>query len=158
MESVETLPGVWEHTCKNNPRVKRTGTTKRYVKLCDMGCMNAAIAECESSEPRQCQPGCQLTRLLARLSIEKQGGCGCEDYARQMDAWGVDGCRERVGEIVDHLREQAAERNMPFNRRAATWLVKLAIKLAEQQREPNAFERVVLAGMGAVTNGPLSRA
>lgn len=124
--------GRYEHTCQVCGKVY----TVRGKRL---------VAECGSSEPRLCLPGCQLTRLLARLSIEKEQGCGCEDYARQMDAWGVDGCKERIGEIVENLRTQATERGLPFNARAATWLVKLAIKLAAQQREPNAWERGLLA-------------
>lgn len=33
-------------------------------------------------------------------------GCGCDAFARQMDAWGVTGCRQRREEIVTHLRHQ----------------------------------------------------
>lgn len=153
--TAEQLPsGKYRHTCQ----VCGTVRIVRGAKL---------VAECPSSEPRLCLPGCQLTKLLALLAIEKQGGCGCEDYANQMDAWGVDGCRERIGEIVEHLREQTEECNaairernktaetpepeLPFNRRGATWLVKLAIKLAAQQREPSRLERAVLGVAAMLT-------
>lgn len=133
--TTQPLPtGKYEHTCQVCGKVYIV----RGKRL---------IANCKSSEPRLCLPGCQLTRLLERIGIEKQGGCNCEDYARQMDAWWVDGCKERIGEIVEHLREQATERGMLFSQRAATWLVKLAIKLAEQQRGPNLLERTALAAI-----------
>jgi hypothetical protein len=69
-----------------------------------------------------------------------------------MDAWGATGCRERINEIVEHLRGQAAERGLRFNDRAARWLVKLAIKLAEQQRGPNTTERTMLATAKVLTS------
>lgn len=148
----ECTQAGWCNRHKKNKTARQVRACKQHEQYrhnLDAWQQGGSLILCDSVvvrvEPRQCQPGCQLTRLLARLSIEKQGGCPCEDFAHQMDAWGVSGCKERVGEIVEHLRQQATERSLPFNRRAATWLVKLAIKLAAQQREPSAWERGLLA-------------
>jgi len=125
--TTEQLPsGKYRHTCQVCGTV-RIARGKRLV------------AECGSSAPQLCLPGCQLHRLLATIGIEP-GGCNCESYANQMDAWGVTGCRERIGEIVEHLRGQAAERGLRFNATVAKWLVRLAIDLADQQRELTTWE------------------
>ena len=58
-----------------------------------------------------CGPGCQLRRTLSWF-VRDDGKCGCTEYAAQMDAWGPDGCEERMDEIVAHLVEQAAKRSV----------------------------------------------
>ena len=58
-----------------------------------------------------CGPGCQLRRTLSWF-VRDDGKCGCTEYAAQMDAWGPDGCEERMDEIVAHLIEQAAKRSV----------------------------------------------
>jgi IS5 family transposase len=54
-------------------------------------------------------PGWHLERLLASLGLTP-GGCNCEARARQMDLWGVEGCRARRDEILAWLREEQAKR------------------------------------------------
>jgi hypothetical protein len=49
-------------------------------------------------------PGTELMALLKSLGIHKQPGCDCKSKAKQMDAWGVDGCRAHRDEIADWLR------------------------------------------------------
>lgn len=51
-------------------------------------------------------PGTELKSLLALLGFGEAGSCGCGDKARQMDRWGVAGCREHRDEIVAWLTEQ----------------------------------------------------
>lgn len=65
------------------------------------------VAEAASQKGR-CGPGCHAKRILASLRIQPLPGCDCEGYARQMDEWGVDGCRQHFDEIVAHFREYAA--------------------------------------------------
>ena len=81
-------------------------------------------------------PGSQLlsimpayAKLYAWMSLEN---CGCEEYAAQMDVWGVPGCVERREEIVSHLVSKAPaflqRLHMTTNR--AELLVNEAITLA----------------------------
>lgn len=53
---------------------------------------------------RQQGPGTELKTLLADLGFKTESACGCKSLARQMDRWGVDGCRQRRAEIVNRLR------------------------------------------------------
>jgi hypothetical protein len=62
--------------------------------------------------PPPCGPGCQLKKTLEWWRIRDDGSCGCGEYAAQMDAWGPDGCEAKIDEIVAHLLEQAAKRNV----------------------------------------------
>ncbi len=54
-------------------------------------------------------PGAELTELLKSYGIEEKMGCSCRAVARQMDQWGVDGCREQKNFdwIVDRIKENA---------------------------------------------------
>ncbi|KKK62536.1 hypothetical protein LCGC14_3003360 [marine sediment metagenome] len=101
--------------------------------------------------PPQEGPGTELLKLLGapvkvlrwvrwlrpvkewyrRRKKTKKGCAGsCLAYARLMNAWGVDGCRARMDEIVDHLESQTAEEGIVFERRAARLMVRLAIRRA----------------------------
>jgi hypothetical protein len=52
------------------------------------------------------RPGSELASLLHRLGFPT---CGqCQQMARQMDSWGVSGCRQHLAEIHDWLQAQAA--------------------------------------------------
>jgi hypoxanthine phosphoribosyltransferase len=75
--------------------------------------------------------------LLAQFGIVAHEGCGCVDFARQMDAWGPEGCRQRKEQIVNRLVEQAQKRAglawLPGKARLAAWLVDLAIRRCEER-------------------------
>lgn len=52
-------------------------------------------------------PGTELRKLLRSIGLSpKTGVCLCDDMASNMNLWGVDGCKLRLGEIVIHLKEQ----------------------------------------------------
>ena len=78
-------------------------------------------------------PGTELKRLLKRLGIKKGRGCSCQAFARKMNLWGVDGCEERMDEIIEHLRGQATKRGLPFIERVARLLVRWAIRNARRK-------------------------
>ncbi len=80
-----------------------------------------------------CGPGCQLKRSLSWWGIRSGGGCGCDSYAAQMDAWGCDECWRRIEEIVEHLRGAAAEKGLPFIATAARIMVGRAIEAARKE-------------------------
>lgn len=79
-----------------------------------------------------CGTGCQLKRTLAWFGIRDDGRCGCSEYAAELDAWGPDECLRRIEEIVEHLREAAAKRGLPFLATAARIAVARAIDAARR--------------------------
>jgi hypothetical protein len=50
-------------------------------------------------------PGFELMAMFGELKIPEPPGCGCKSKARQMNRWGVAGCREHVDEIIGWIRE-----------------------------------------------------
>ena len=46
-------------------------------------------------------PGTELSKMIPKQL--EQRGCGCKDYAKKMNRWGVTGCKQRFNAIVDHL-------------------------------------------------------
>lgn len=50
-------------------------------------------------------PGTHLHLLISELGGKPTSGCGCAAYAQQMDSWGLEKCRKRKPEIVEHLRK-----------------------------------------------------
>jgi hypothetical protein len=85
-----------------------------------------------------CGPGCQLRRTLSWF-VRDDGTCGCHEYAAHMDAWGPDGCEERLDEIVAHLREQAVKRSVVLGMvpaAAVIPMVRRAIAAARAEATP----------------------
>lgn len=52
-------------------------------------------------------PGTELEALLKECSIEPVDGCDCKAKARNMDLWGVEGCRKKFNQIVGELKDGA---------------------------------------------------
>ena len=92
-----------------------------------------AIRQCRKPLPTTCGPGCQLRRSLAWWGIRDDGKCGCDSFAAQMDAWGPDECWKRIEEIVEHLREAAEKKGLPFIATAARIMVGRAIEAARAE-------------------------
>ncbi|REK19178.1 MAG: hypothetical protein DWQ37_01945 [Planctomycetota bacterium] len=83
--------------------VVRETTQPRLVRSCPQG----ACAKWVREHPLQAyasRPGAMLAHLLAELGIVQRQGCGCQNRARQMDDWGVEGCREHRAQIAAWLR------------------------------------------------------
>lgn len=53
-------------------------------------------------------PGTELKKMLAEVGITGWQGCQCEARAKQMDLWGVDGCKEHYAEIIAWLHEASS--------------------------------------------------
>ena len=90
-----------------------------------------ATHECRNPIP--CGPGCQLRRSLAWWGIRDDGSCGCDSFAAKMDAWGPDECWKRIEEIVEHLRQAAEKKGLPFIATAARIMVGRAIEAARAE-------------------------
>lgn len=54
-------------------------------------------------------PGWHMTALIAEYGLGGSHGCGCAEFARQMDEWGISGCRDHRSEIVGRLEEKFGE-------------------------------------------------
>jgi hypothetical protein len=110
-------------------RVRRD-TEGRFENWCPLCLTTASIHgrrthECSGRET--CGPGCQLRRTFAWFGLKDDGSCGCDEFAAKMDAWGP-ACWQHMEEIVDHLREAAAKRGLPFLATAARIAVARAIE------------------------------
>ena len=77
-------------------------------------------------------PGTHLASILGRLGLSQTPGCPCQSYAAQMDNWGVDGCTDRIMEIVGWLRTEAKNRGLPFVDFVGKMLVNRAISNARR--------------------------
>jgi hypothetical protein len=95
-----------------------------------------AIRQCRKPRPTTCGPGCQLRRSLAWWGIRDDGSCGCDSFAAKMDAWGPDECWKRIEEIVEHLRQAAEKKGLPFIATAARIMVGRAIEAARAEATP----------------------
>ena len=106
------------------------------VALCECGYGGVGVRslhECPLATNPHCGPGCQLKRSLAWWGIRSDGSCGCDSFAAQMDAWGPDECWRRLEEIVEHLRQAAAKKGLPFIATAARIMVGRAIEAARKE-------------------------
>lgn len=77
-------------------------------------------------------PGTHLASILGRLGLSETPGCKCPSYAAQMDNLGVDGCTDRIMEIVGWLRTEAENRGLPFVDFVGKMLVNRAIANARR--------------------------
>jgi hypothetical protein len=59
--------------------------------------------------PKGNGPGTELKAILGSVGINPSPNCSCNSRMRQMDEWGVEGCRENFETIIGWLEEKAAE-------------------------------------------------
>ena len=109
---------------KNGVTVMRRFNAGPQIAMTSMPALPAA--------PAVPGPGAHLTTLLGRLGLSETPGCRCKSYAAQMDRWGVDGCTDRILEIVGWLRAEAGNRGLPFVDFAGRMLVSRAIANARR--------------------------
>ena len=79
-------------------------------------------------------PGTELKTLLGRIGITSTPTCSCNRRAREMDANGIQWCRENIDLIAgDWLAGEAKKRKLPYSVFAGKKLVQLAIAMAERK-------------------------
>lgn len=117
-------------------------------KVCiNAGCGNRVLstkplrARCKGSPgkaagPTPDGPGSELESLLSTMGYRASASCACKKLRDDMNTWGPDGCREKLGEILERLERNAKTLGTRvYNRRAARVVVKLAIyKAARRER------------------------
>ena len=54
-----------------------------------------------------------------------------------MNAWGPEGCKQKIDTIVGWLQKEAKDRKLPFSKTVARTLVSRCIKKAEQSLKDN---------------------
>ena len=75
------------------------------------------------------------------LSLVPKATCGCSDYIKKMNRWGIDGCVQRKREIVKHLVSQSEKMVIAhavpesFRRKIAEKMFDRAIEIAVKQAE-----------------------
>lgn len=82
-------------------------------------------------------PGTELKRLLSSLGIQA-ANCACNDRARQMDAWGVAGCKENRETILAWLRQEQARRGWRDKLKAAALAVSSGLAFRLDPLDPAA--------------------
>jgi hypothetical protein len=87
-------------------------------------------------------PGTELGRLIPEWLARQTKGCGCQNWQRKMDAWGVAGCQKNRQMIINRLVAQRKLLPKAFHlmpvaaiRLGAARLVDQAIKNAESLAE-----------------------
>lgn len=78
-------------------------------------CSNCDGRPLKGNYKRKCKlpgVGAIFARVLSRLHSQTAHGCNCRRWARKMDAWGPDGCRDRSGLIVAHVLREARKRDI----------------------------------------------
>jgi hypothetical protein len=78
-------------------------------------------------------PGTELKKLLKLIRITATPDCACNARARTMDERGCDWCEANIDMIVGWLREEAANRKLPFVDAAGRMLVRRAIRNAREE-------------------------
>lgn len=73
-------------------------------------------------KPRRGGAGTELKRLLKKMGIRPELGCGCADRAALMDRQGVGWCQANLERIVGWLRQEAGRRAFPGAQPVATFL------------------------------------
>ncbi len=86
--------------------------------------------------------GTELSSLIPDWAVANSKGCGCRNYAKKMDRWGLSGCEANRKAIVKHLTQQSDNliplfRNVPeaLKRAIATRLLNKAMRNAKKKTE-----------------------
>jgi len=94
--------GQYRHTCRRcrHRRITRGATF-------DKRCVDPKAPLLQGD-----WPGAYLKQMLALMAAHSRHGCGCDDKAAKMNAWGAAGCREHRDEILAWMREEY--KNVPW--------------------------------------------
>lgn len=75
--------------------------------------------------------GTAMKGMLKRIGITSSPTCKCNARAREMDAKGLQWCRDNIDLISSWLKEEADKRKLPYVEIAGKTLIRLAIRRAE---------------------------
>lgn len=86
-------------------------------------------------------PGTELSAIFRELGLKPNKSCGCAAKARQMDAWGISGCKEHRGEILAWMKEAYAQAGWVEKSQAAWQAVSRGLPLTLEGLLDLAIER-----------------
>lgn len=118
-------------------RCTRCGFVRKTKVPCDR--LHYACGNQEGHVPREPVkiplegPGTELKSIFSSAGIHGFAGCRCDALAGQMNLWGPDGCRLRMGYIVAQVQENGRAHDPPIEvpGEVLVPLVEEAIRLAE---------------------------
>jgi len=80
--------------------------------------------------------GTALAEAIPSWAIANKEGCGCRDFERKMNAWGIAGCEgEHYDEIIEHLMKQTDNLIPLFRKIPGTGRRMIAKRLLDQAIE-----------------------
>jgi hypothetical protein len=97
---------------------------------------------CTAPRKALCRAGCRLTKLLCYIGATYTADCDCKSESAKMNAGTT-----TIDATIEVMREEAERRKLTFVESQARWLIELAHKLADENREPTRIERVRLRAM-----------
>ena len=77
--------------------------------------------------------GTELKKLLSLVGIKASKQCSCNHYARTMNRFGTQWCRNNTETIIGWLAGEAEKRGMIFSRFIAKRVINMAISRAEKK-------------------------
>lgn len=107
------------------------------IELGDRSYMPSYVYQTSGDAVEKTGVGTELKRLIPQQLAHK--GCGCNDYAKKMDSWGIEGCKARTDEIVDRLVKKSKETKIfgwvpeTATKAVAKKLLETAIQRAEKK-------------------------
>jgi len=87
--------------------------------------------------------GTEMSKLIPKQL--EHAGCSCKDYAKKMNRWGVEGCKQRFDQIVEYLVQKGNSSPLmgwipsSATRVVAKKLLTRAIRSAEKNLPPSKF-------------------
>jgi hypothetical protein len=81
--------------------------------------------------------GAELKKILRLFGIKATPNCSCNQKALEMDARGIQWCKDNREKIIGWLEEEATKRKLPFIKFAAEQALNLAIKRASKNPRSN---------------------
>lgn len=72
--------------------------------------------------------GTELDALLKKIGIQYNKECACRSKISLMDKNGIEWCEKNFDSIIKWMKDESIEKNIPFAKKAARALLKLAIK------------------------------
>lgn len=85
--------------------------------------------------PGKYRPGDLLKRVIKGITgKDSSAGCGCDDFARTMNAWGWIGCFRNRKKIAHHIAVKASQRGHPIGASKAWSLFIAAVRELRRTR------------------------
>lgn len=53
--------------------------------------------------------GSRMKAILVSIDIHSKPGCSCDEMARLMDSWGIDGCKKRKHQLAGTIKDNMEE-------------------------------------------------